>query len=74
LHNGPKAFIVTGLPHALFSSLQKVKVPSGLDQSKIPFSQRKPAFSMRFLVVSILYRSDHLQGVTDKVVLDNGEL
>ena len=29
---------------------------------------------MRFLVVSILYRSDHLRGVTDKVVSDNGEL
>jgi len=57
LHGGPKAFIITGLPHALYglvSSLQKVEAPSGLDQSKVPFSQRKPAFSIRFLVVAFL--------------------
>jgi fatty acid synthase subunit alpha, fungi type len=41
LHNGPKAFVVTGPPKALcvlVSSLRKVRAPSGLEQSKVPFS------------------------------------
>jgi len=74
LHNGPKAFVVTGPPRALYglvSSLRKIKAPSGLDQSKIPFSQRKPVFSMRFLVVGVPYHSNHLRGVTDKVVSED---
>ena len=63
LHNGPKAFVVTGPPRALYglvSSLRKVKASSGLDQSKIPFSQHKPVFSMHFLVVGVPYHSEHL--------------
>ena len=53
LHNGPKAFVVTGPSKALFglvTSLRKVKASSGLDQSKVPFSQRKPVFSSRILL------------------------
>lgn len=70
LHNASKAFVVTGPPRALYglvTSLRKVKAPSGLDQSKIPFSQRKPVFSMRFLVVNVPYHSKYLEGATKKV-------
>lgn len=75
LHNGSKAFVVTGSPKALFglvTSLRKVKASSGLDQSKIPFSQRKPVFSIRFLVVGVPYHSDYMTGVTDTVLKDLG--
>ena len=63
LHNGLKAFVVTGPPRALYglvSGLQTVKVPSGLDQSKVPFSQHKSVFSLCFLVVDVPYHSNHL--------------
>ncbi|TFY80295.1 hypothetical protein EWM64_g3715 [Hericium alpestre] len=70
LFNAPKVFVVTGPPRALYglvTSLRKVRAPSGLDQSKVPFSQRKPVFGVRFLVVAVPYHSDYLQGATDKV-------
>ena len=59
-HNRPKTFVFTGPPKALFglvTSLRKVRAQSGLDQSKTPFSQRKPVFSIRFLLVGVPYHS-----------------
>ncbi|RPD59601.1 fatty acid synthase [Lentinus tigrinus ALCF2SS1-6] len=79
LHNGPKAFVVTGPARALYglvTHLRKVRAPSGLDQSKIPFSQRKPVFSVRFLVIGVPYHSQYLEGATDDIMddLENQEL
>ena len=79
LYNGPKTFVVTGPPKALFSvitSLRKVRAQSGLDQSKIPFSQRKPVFSIRYLLVGVPYHSEYLDRVTDivKEYLEDEEL
>lgn len=71
LHNAQKVFVVTGPPRALYglvTSLRKIKAPSGLDQSKIPFSQRKPVFNMRFLVVNVPYHSQYLEGATKKLI------
>ena len=73
LHNGPKTFVVTGPPKSLFglvTSLRKVRAQIGLDQSKTPFSQRKPVFSIRFLIVGVPYHSEYLDGVTDTVEED----
>ena len=77
-HNGPKTFIVTVPPKALFglvTSLRKVRAQSGLqvDQSKTPFSQRKPIFSVRFLLVGAPYHSKYLDGVTDTVAEEDLE-
>lgn len=79
LHNGPKAFVITGPPRSLYglvTHLRKVRAPSGLDQSKTPFSQRKPVFSVRFLVVGVPYHSKYLEDVADEVMddLENQEL
>lgn len=79
LNNGPRAFVVTGPSRALYglvTSLRKIRAPSGLDQSKTPFSQRKPVFSVRFLVVGVPYHSKYLETVTDEVMedLENKEL
>lgn len=74
LHNGPRAFVVTGPARSLYglvTSLRKVRAPNGLDQSKIPFSQRKPVFSVRFLVVGVPYHSEYLNGTTDILIEDD---
>ena len=76
LNNGPRAFVVTGPPNALFglvTGLRKVKASNGLDQSKIPFSQRKPVFSIRFLVVGVPYHSEYLAGTTDTLIEEDLE-
>jgi fatty acid synthase subunit alpha len=71
LHNGSKRFVVTGPPKALFglvTSLRKVRAPTDLDQSKIPFSQRKPVFSIRFLAVGVPYHSHYLVDGVEKML------
>ncbi|KAI0311286.1 acyl transferase domain-containing protein, partial [Amylostereum chailletii] len=78
LHNGTKAFVVTGPPKALYglvASLKKVQAPSGAEQSKVPFSQRKPTIFIRFLVVGVPYHSDYLKDAAAKVCEEdlNGE-
>ncbi|KAF8969171.1 fatty acid synthase [Flammula alnicola] len=76
LHNGPKAFVVTGPSKALFglvTSLRHIKAPSGADQSKVPFSQRKPVFSIRFLVVGVPYHSQYLVDATEKLIEEDLE-
>ena len=70
LYNGLKTFVVTGPPKALFglvTSLRKVWAQSGVDQSKTLFSQRKPVFSIKVLLVGVPYHSKYLDGVTDTV-------
>ncbi|KAJ7227399.1 fatty acid synthase [Mycena pura] len=74
LHNGPRAFVVTGPARSLYglvTNLRKVRAPSGLDQSKTPFSQRKPVFSARFLVVGVPYHSTYLAGTTEKLITED---
>ncbi|KAG6813968.1 hypothetical protein H0H92_005223, partial [Tricholoma furcatifolium] len=77
LNNGPRAFVVTGPAralHGLVTNLRKVRAANGADQSKTPFSQRKPVFSVRFLVVGVPYHSQYLEGATDQLVnVDLGE-
>ena len=76
LHNGPRTFVVNGPARSLYglvTSLRKVRAPSGMDQNKIPFSQRKPVFSVRFLVVGVPYHSGYLSGATEKLMVDLGE-
>ena len=70
LYNGPRNFVVTGPPRALYglvTNLRKVRAPSGQDQSKVPYSQRKPSFGVRFLVVNAPYHSSYLTSATDKL-------
>ncbi|KAG8968299.1 3-oxoacyl-[acyl-carrier-protein] synthase [Tulasnella sp. 419] len=70
LYNGPKTFVVTGPARALYglaTALRKIKAPAGADQSKIPYSQRKAAFSVRFLVVGVPYHSQYLTEASEKV-------
>lgn len=75
LHNGPRAFVVTGPSRSLYglvTNLRKVRAGKGVDQSKIAFSQRKPVFSTRFLVINVPYHSSYLESCTEKVMEDLG--
>ncbi|UZJ56206.1 hypothetical protein CBS101457_005526 [Exobasidium rhododendri] len=70
LFNGPRNFIVTGPPRSLFGlvgNLRAKRAESGADQTRVPFSKRKPVFNMRFLPVGVPYHSTYLQGATEKV-------
>ncbi|KAF8753393.1 fatty acid synthase [Rhizoctonia solani] len=60
---------VTGLPLA---ALEK-HITGRTRQSKVPFSQRKAVFNVRFLVVGVPYHSHYLDGATEKVLADLGE-
>jgi fatty acid synthase subunit alpha len=78
LCNGPRVFVVTGPTRSLYGlviNLRKIRASSGLDQNKTPFSQRKPVFSVRFLVVNVPYHSKYLDAATDKLCKEdlNGE-
>ena len=76
LHNSIKAFVVTGPSralHGLVTALRKVRAPSGLDQSKVPFSKRKPVFHVRFLLVGVPFHSPYLTDAVDVLLNDDLE-
>ncbi|KAI7866261.1 fatty acid synthase [Spinellus fusiger] len=63
LFNGPRIFVCTGPPQSLYGlnlSLRKLKAPTGLDQSRIPYSERKIKFSTRFLPTTSPFHSKYL--------------
>lgn len=71
LFNGPRNFIVVGPPRSLFGlvgSLRAKRADPNVDQTRTPFSKRKPVFNMRFLPVGVPYHSDYLIGATEKVM------
>ncbi|OMH81189.1 Fatty acid synthase subunit beta, partial [Zancudomyces culisetae] len=77
LINGPRAFVVSGPPKSLYGMnlmLRKIKEPEGLDQNRIPYSQRKLKFSSRFLPITLPFHSDYLQNVAELVRSDIAEL
>jgi fatty acid synthase subunit beta, fungi type len=64
LINGRSNIVVSGpVPSlcALNANLRQVKAAVSLDQSRIPFSARKPDFTSRFLPISAAFHSDHLE-------------
>ena len=75
LHNGPRSFVVTGPPQSLYGlnlSLRKLKAPTGLDQSRVPFSQRKIKFSSRFLPITAPFHSVYLKSAVP-IILNDAE-
>ena len=60
LVNSARNFVVTGAPislHGLNLRLRKVKAPTGLDQNRIPFTERKVRFVHRFLPITAPFHS-----------------
>ncbi|KAI9820362.1 MAG: beta subunit of fatty acid synthetase [Pycnora praestabilis] len=63
LINSARNFVVTGPPISLYGlnlRLRKVKAPTGLDQTRIPFTDRKVRFVNRFLPITSPFHSPYL--------------
>ncbi|TLD37351.1 beta subunit of fatty acid synthase [Venturia nashicola] len=63
LVNSARNVVVTGPPLSLYGlnlRLRKVKAPTGLDQTRIPFSDRKVRFVNRFLPITAPFHSSYL--------------
>ena len=73
LVNSARNFVVTGPPISLYGlnlRLRKVKAPTGLDQNRIPFTQRKIRFVHRFLPITAPFHSAYLAEAHTHVVED----
>ena len=63
LVNSARNFVVTGPPISLYGlnlQLRRVKAPTGLDQTRIPFTERKVRFVNRFLPITSPFHSRYL--------------
>ena len=63
LVNSARNFVVTGPPMSLYGlnlQLRKAKAPTGLDQTRIPFTERKVRFVNRFLPITAPFHSPYL--------------
>ncbi|AET38733.1 tetrafunctional fatty acid synthase subunit FAS1 Ecym_3239 [Eremothecium cymbalariae DBVPG len=70
LVNGARNLVVSGPPRPLYGlnlALRKAKAPSGLDQSRIPHSERKLKFTNRFLPIASPFHS-HLLEPAEKLI------
>lgn len=73
LVNSARNFVVTGPPISLYGlnlRLRKVKAPTGLDQTRIPFTDRKIRFVNRFLPITAPFHSAYLQDAHKNAVED----
>ncbi|VEU23428.1 DEKNAAC104691 [Brettanomyces naardenensis] len=73
LVNGARNMVVTGPPESLYGlnlNLRNAKAPAGLNQTRIPFSQRKLKFSSRFLPITSPFHSHLLTPANKKISED----
>ena len=73
LINSGRNFVVAGPPISLYGlnlRLRKARALTGLDQSKIPHSDRKVRFVNRFLPITAPFHSPYLAAAYDLIVKD----
>ncbi|KAI9367410.1 acyl transferase domain-containing protein [Aspergillus egyptiacus] len=73
LVNSARNFVVTGPPLSLYGlnlRLRKVKAPTGLDQNRVPYTQRKVRFVNRFLPITAPFHSQYLYSAFDRIMED----
>jgi len=73
LINSPRNLVVSGPPRSLCglnAQLRKVKAPTGLDQARIPYSERKIRFVNRFLPITAPFHSKYLAGAAELIAED----
>lgn len=73
LINSARNFVVTGPPISLYGlnlRLRKVKAPTGLDQTRIPFTDRKIRFVNRFLPITAPFHSAYLKDAYTNAIRD----
>ncbi|VVT56943.1 uncharacterized protein SAPINGB_P005430 [Magnusiomyces paraingens] len=71
LVNGARNMVVTGPPQSLYGlnlALRKAKAPSGLNQSRVPHSQRKLRITNKFLPITSPFHSHLLKDATPLVL------
>ncbi|KAI4152760.1 MAG: hypothetical protein LQ340_002720 [Diploschistes diacapsis] len=77
LVNSARNFVVTGPPLSLYGlnlRLRKVKAPTGLDQTRIPFTQRKIRFVNRFLPITAPFHSPYLRDARHHLAEDLSDI
>ncbi|CAL3968003.1 unnamed protein product [Diplocarpon coronariae] len=70
LINSARNMVVTGPPISLYGlnlQLRKVKAPTGLDQTRTPFTERKVRFVNRFLPITSPFHSKYLAEATTHI-------
>ncbi|KAI3333101.1 sterigmatocystin biosynthesis fatty acid synthase subunit beta [Ustulina deusta] len=70
LINSSKDHVVAGPPKSLqglISSLRQICAVDGADQSRIPYSKRKPVILFQYLPISSPFHSPYLQAATERV-------
>ncbi|CCH62967.1 hypothetical protein TBLA_0I03120 [Henningerozyma blattae CBS 6284] len=73
LINGARNMVISGPPQSLYGlnlALRKEKAPPGLDQSRIPYTERKLKFSNRFLPITSPFHCHLLTPAQDSIVQD----
>lgn len=73
LANSARNFVVTGPPMSLYGlnlRLRKAKAPTGLDQTRVPFTERKNRFVNRFLPITAPFHSKYLAEAQQQVEND----
>jgi fatty acid synthase subunit beta len=73
LINSPRNLVVAGPPQSLCglnTQLRKVKAPTGLDQNRIPYTDRKVRFVNRFLPITAPFHSKYLGAATELLDAD----
>ena len=73
LVNSARNFVVTGPPLSLYGlnlRLRKVKAPTGLDQNRVPYTQRKIRFVNRFLPITAPFHSQYLSSAYERIMED----
>ncbi|OJD25560.1 hypothetical protein ACJ73_03070 [Blastomyces percursus] len=77
LVNSARNFVVTGPPISLYGlnlRLRKVKAPTGLDQNRVPYTQRKVRFVNRFLPITAPFHSQYLASAFEQITEDLEDL
>ncbi|RYP69141.1 hypothetical protein DL771_006235 [Monosporascus sp. 5C6A] len=70
LINGPLSHVVAGAPlslRGLTLRLDEIRAKDGQDQSRVPYSKRKPAIVCQFLPISAPFHSAHLKPAAERV-------
>ena len=73
LINGARNVVVSGPPESLYGfnlNLRNAKAPSGLEQSRVPYSQRRLKFSSRFLPIHSPFHSKLLESAIPLILED----
>ncbi|KAI5956395.1 FAS1 [Candida jiufengensis] len=77
LINGARNLVLSGPPESLYGfnlNLRNNKAPNGLDQSRIPFSERKLKCTNRFLPIFSPFHSHLLADATELILEDVSNL